>query len=108
MTTSVKKKSSPIPSHTVLTLYRELEEHRLLYTLRSCASSQTGMPTFTLTVEHLYDNQITERCLENFSEDLEEATAFARLAAAELVFPEHLYDIWEDSLGENALLWRTK
>lgn len=117
-----KQKSTPL--HTVLTLYREAEEHRLLYTLRSrpikhSSSSKENLPSvlrtelpplcaYTLTVEHLCGTSIRESTLEDFSEDLEEATAFTRMMAAELVFPEHLYDIWEDSLGEGSLLCCTK
>ena len=121
--TAMQQKQKSTHRHTVLTLYREVEEHRLLYTLRSrpidCSpeGEVTLAPTesnllplcaYTLTVEHLCGTRIRESTLEDFSEDLEEATAFTRMMAAELVFPEHLYNIWEDSLGENVSPCRAK
>ena len=121
--TVIQPKQKSTHRHTVLTLYREVEEHRLLYTLRSrpidCSpeGEATLAPTgrdplpfcaYTLTVEHLCGTRIRESTLEDFSEDLEEATAFTRMMAAELVFPEHLYDIWEDTVGESVSPCRAK
>ena len=125
--TAIQPKPKSTPHHTVLTLYREIEEHRLLYTLRSRPAARSlegnastlppmegALPpmegnvslsyAYTLTVEHLCGTHIRESTLEDFSTDLEEATAFTRMMAAELVFPEHLYDIWKDTLGEDSLL----
>ena len=113
MNTTIPQKQERCAAwHTVLTLYREMEEHRLLYTLRSRSASKKDAPatesthdasrSFTLTVAHLCEGLVRERSLEDFSEDAVEAAAFTRLMAAELVFPEHLHDVWEDLKEERS------
>ena len=98
-----RKNMTPLITHekctsprTVLTLYKEVDSHRLLYTLRSHPIPHTASRTFSLTVECLFQEKITDSTLEAFTSAEDYAIAITHLMAVNLVFPEHLVNVWED------------
>lgn len=83
---------------SVRTEEREVEGYCLRYTIFQNAALGDAMPAYTLRVTSQKEETVQVATLEDVYSTQQEAEAFFEVLLENLVFPEHLYEIWEETL----------